>query len=242
MKIYLACPTGERRDKIHNEFEATFGACVTPYAFNSITIKKFQWFFDNGAYKAYQEKRPFDHELFLKKMWQIESHMRFGKQWDESTDFNAIFKENRKEPSMYQSPVPDFVVLPDIVSGGDESLCYSREWYSYLSDVFPEHKYYLAVQDDMDADEVEVDLTSGMYQGIFVGGTKKWKYETSEMWTKLAHKYGRKCHLGGIGTRKSILWAKSINADSVDSGISMIHTRHLREVLTIQDDLFWGIM
>lgn len=233
MKIYFGCPTGNRRDNMINEFGTTFGACCTPYANNSITAKKMHWFFDNGAFKAHDENRPFDHELFLKKMWEIEAHIRYGKNWNDNTDFVVMFKENRKEPSRYQLTIPDFVVIPDKVACGDESLYFSREWYSYLKDVFPEHKYYLAVQDNMDIDEVEIDIISGMYEGIFVGGTKEWKYREGHKWVELAHKYNLLCHCGGVGSRKPLLWAKMCGFDSVDSGLAMIHPRHLKEVLNM---------
>lgn len=238
MKIYFACPTGERRDKILKEYGFTFGACLTRDTFNHITARKMDWFYDNGAFSDWKSNRPFNEQKFIDEMWRIESEMRFGKQLTDETDFSILEKGEARKYKLVQ---PDFVVTPDLPARGNESLFFSRKWIDFLQDRFPFYDYYLAVQDDMSFELVEDDLIKENFSGLFVGGTKKWKHENSEKWVKLAHKYGLKCHIGGIGTRKSILWVKSIGADSVDSGVAMIHPVHLKEVLNIHNDLFWNI-
>ena len=40
MKIYFACPTGQRRDMIVEKYGDTFGACLTRDIFNDITANK----------------------------------------------------------------------------------------------------------------------------------------------------------------------------------------------------------
>ena len=55
------------------------------------------------------------------------------------------------------------------------------------------------------------------FDGIFVGGTVKWKISTGENWVKLAHKTNIPCHIGRVGIFKRIVWAKRIGADSIDS-------------------------
>lgn len=45
MKIYFACPTGQRRDKIVEDYGDEFGACLTRDIFNNITANKMPWFF-----------------------------------------------------------------------------------------------------------------------------------------------------------------------------------------------------
>ncbi len=219
MKIYFACPTGERRDKIVEKYGDIFGACLTRDVFNKTTAKKMSWFFDNGAFSDWKTNKRFDFHKFTVRLLHIEA--------------NSRFKGYKR---------PDFVVIPDKVAKGEHSLEYSNLWLPYLNHNFPYFDYYLAVQDDMETWMVEKYIRRRYYDGLFVGGTKKWKYENSEKWVKLAHKYGLKCHIGGIGTRKSILWAKSIGADSVDSGVAMIHPVHLKEVLNIHNDLFWNIV
>jgi len=219
MKIYFACPTGKRRDEILESYQHKYGACLTRDVFNNVTASKMHYFFDNGAFSDFRNNQTFDAEKFIEKMYVLESKTRFCR-----------------------LPMPEFVVVPDIVSRGKESLLYSRKWVEYLDYILPWYEYYLAVQDGMELDEVEEDLKEKRFQGLFVGGTKGWKYKTSEHWVQLAHKYGFKCHIGGVGTPKAITWAKMINADSVDSGIAMIHPKYLKDVLEIENQsLFWSI-
>ena len=218
MKIYFACPTGKRREHIVSKYDDKFGACLTRDVFNKVTSKVMPWFFDNGAFGDWKNNKEFDFHKFTKKLLHIEADIRYS--------------------GMIE---PDFVVIPDKVAKGKQSLEYSNAWLPYLNQNFPYFKYYLAVQDGMDERIVEKHIRRRMYDGLFVGGTKKRQYETSEKWIQLAHEYGLKCHIGGIGTPKDIRWAEMIGADSVDSGIAMIHSKYLEEVLEIENtSLFWA--
>lgn len=239
MKIYFACPSGLRRDKIINNYGSKLGACLTRDTVNHITARKMHWFYDNGAYGDWKNNRVFDTEKFINEMFRIESEIRFGKELTNDVDFSLLKKGQAKG---YRLVEPDFVVIPDLPARGNQSLFFSRNWIDYLERRFPFYNYYLAVQDDMSFELVENDLKEKMYSGLFVGGTKKWKYETSEQWVELAHKYDIKCHIGGIGTPKDIRWSNMIGADSVDSGIAMLHPKYLPEILEIENtSLFWVV-
>ncbi|WP_152184408.1 hypothetical protein [Sulfurimonas indica] len=217
MKIYFACPTGQRRDNIVKDYGDKFGACLTRDIFNNVTAKQMPWFFDNGAFSDWKTKKLFDFEKFTKRLLEIEGKVRF-----------KIL------------PDPDFVVIPDIVTKGNRSLVYSNAWMEYLNHNFPYFKYYLAVQDGMSIEDVENYIRERMYDGLFLGGTKSWKYENGEKWVQLAHKYGLPIHCGGVGTRKNILWAKMAGFDSCDSGVAMIHPMHLNDVLNMDRELLWS--
>jgi len=217
VKIYFACPTGKRRDSIVKKYGNKFGACLTRDVFNNITAKKMPWFFDNGAFSDWKKERDFDFHKFTTKLLHIEADARFG-----------------------ITPDPDFVVVPDKVTMGNSSLRYSEAWMPYLNENFPYFKYYLAIQDDMCIKNVEEKIKQRMFDGLFLGGTKPWKYKEGYLWVKLAHKYGLPIHCGGIGTRKNILWAKHTGFDSIDSGVAMIHSGHLKDVLNIESELLWS--
>jgi hypothetical protein len=214
-KIYFACPSGKRRDGICEEFGTHFGACVTPYINNNITIGKMPFFFDNGAYKSFSSGTPFDSALFIKKVTDLEAKMQFGHCLE-----------------------ADFIVIPDIVGGGDDSLDFSLQWLEYIEDnmrhIARYNLLYLPVQDNMDIDNVERVIKRKMVDGLFVGGSKPFKYEEGQRWVDLAHKYGLPIHCGGIGTKNDITWAKEIGFDSVDSGIAMLHPHHLWDVLDME--------
>ena len=66
MKIYFACPTGQRRDNIIKKHGCEFGACLTRDTINHITARKIHWFVDNGAYSDWKNKIAFDSEKFIK--------------------------------------------------------------------------------------------------------------------------------------------------------------------------------
>ena len=78
-----------------------------------------------------------------------------------------------------------------------------------------EHNWYLAVQDGMTVSDVEKVV--GDFDGIFVGGTVKWKVRTGEEWVKVAHSHNIPCHIGRVGVFRRIVWAMRIGADSIDS-------------------------
>lgn len=216
MKIYFACPTGKRRDDMVSKYGDKFGACLTRDVFNNITAKKMPWFFDNGAYSDWNTGAEFNYEKFTKRLLEIESKVRF-----------KIL------------PEPDFVVVPDKVAKGQASLRYSVAWMEYLNQNFPYNKYYLAVQNDMDILHVEKLIRRRMFDDLFVGGTKDWKYKEGHKWVELAKRYGLPIHCGAIGTRKNILWAKMEGFTSVDSGVAMIHPRHLKDIFNIENELLW---
>jgi len=218
MKIYLGGPTGKRRDKIVAEHGKKFGACLTRDNFNYKTANKMDWFLDNGAFHDHLHSKAFDSQKFFDRMVDVEMNIRKG----------------------ILTP-PDFVVVPDIVMGGRKSLEKSLKWIEYLGESFPWNRYYLAVQDDMPFNLVALALKSQLFEGIFVGGSKPFKYKHGEELVGMAKHYGVDIHCGGIGSRKAILWAKLTGFTSVDSALAMIHVVHLNSVLNIEKELLWAV-
>lgn len=229
MKIYFACPTGQRRNEIVANYGNRFGACLTRDVFNNITANMMPWFLDNGAFSDWKNGiNDLTNQKFLTRLERVANSVENG-----------------------HIPMPDFVVIPDIVNTGTQSLLHSRRWLHLFKDNFPQFKFYLAAQNNMrffyneDYQKstycIEVSLFSGLYDGLFVGGTKEWKYKNGVQLVELAHKYNVPCHIGGIGNRKSILWAKMVGADSCDSGVAMIHPKHLKEIFALDSELLWNV-
>lgn len=188
MKVYCGAAAGK---KILTYLgKKNYGLMINPltwiYSQNSALPWQY-WALDNGAYKSYTDGVDFDKTKFLKTIYE---------------------KLPRSEMP------PDFIVVPDKVGAGIESLRFSLAWHSRLK-YMKEYNWYLAVQDGMGLDDVRKVITD--FDGIFVGGTVKWKVKTGEYWVKLAHKYNKPCHIGRVGTFKRVLWAKRIKADSIDS-------------------------
>ena len=104
---------------------------------------------------------------------------------------------------------PDFTVVPDIVAGGMESLEFSLNHVNAVP-----RPRYLAVQDGMRINDTRWYFEH--FDGVFVGGTVKWKMETAQHWTNIAHLHKIKCHVGRIGTFQGYALCNAWGVDSVD--------------------------
>lgn len=170
--------------------------------------KRDPWFYDNGAFRDWQAGRAFNGVQFDRDMRRI----RWG------TD-----------------ALPDFVVVPDLVARGEESLAFSRYHRDDIAVPGDERHApcYLAVQDGMTVERVrdylaEVKRDDGHdYAGIFVGGSLPWKLDTAASWCAFAHETDRLCHVGRVGPPDRVRWARSIGADSIDSCLPIMFESHL---------------
>ena len=106
----------------------------------------------------------------------------------------------------------DFVVLPDIVAGGLESLYHSLEWLDRLRDY--NGLFLLAVQDGMRVEHIEPFV--GKRVGVFVGGTTDWKLDSLPSWARLAHKHGAYLHVGRVNTARRIRYCSGFGVHSFD--------------------------
>lgn len=147
---------------------------------------------DNGAWSAFTTGRAFDSGRF----WALLE--RFGRH-------------------KHASQRPDWIVCPDIVAGGRESLRLSLEWLFYV------RQYghpLIAVQDGMEPDDVARYVDSRV--GIFVGGTTDdspgggWKWRTLPAWAALARELGAYLHVGRVNSARGIRWCAAHGVDSCD--------------------------
>jgi hypothetical protein len=152
---------------------------------------------DNLAYADHKAGRLFDGEAFWKTCLKLET----------------------------AGERPDFLVVPDIVAGGLDSLKFSQAWMISL-ERFP-WPQYLPVQDGMTESDVVSALTARI-TGIFVGGSTEWKEATGASWAKFAHGRGLLCHIGRVGTARKVRWALTTGCDSLDSSLPLFSTDNLR--------------
>jgi len=111
---------------------------------------------------------------------------------------------------------PDFIIIPDKVAGGLESLWFSLSWIPELRKMTRSSTpLALAVQDGMEPRDIEPYL--GQFEVLFLGGSRPWKYRTGEQWCRWAENHGLPVHIGAIGSMVGVRWAKAIHATSVDS-------------------------
>lgn len=153
------------------------------------------WALDNGAYRDWTAGVPFDA---------------------------AGFRESLATLGECLS-APDFVVCPDVIAGGDESLRASRAWLPELRSVGV--RVALVAQDGMTLARLSEELES--YDILFVGGTLGWKIATAPSLVRLAHRANKQAHIGRVGTFPRVVWARRIGADSIDSCLPLWSTKNL---------------
>ena len=111
----------------------------------------------------------------------------------------------------------DFVVVPDIVAGGLESLGRSK---SYLPLVHEHSELALIpVQDGMQ--ESDLRPLIGPRVGIFVGGTTEFKEKTLAQWSALCREVGAWCHVGRVNSVRRTFLCSNAQVDSID-GTSVV--------------------
>lgn len=109
-------------------------------------------------------------------------------------------------------PGADWVVLPDIVAGGRESLELSARWMCRVLGACA--RALIAVQDGMESHDVRPLL--GPTVGVFVGGTTTWKLATLSGWAALARERRTWCHVGRVNTARRIFACSAAGVDSID--------------------------
>jgi hypothetical protein len=131
-----------------------------------------------------------------------------GKPFDEDAFSRAIDKVGEGA---------QWVVLPDIVAGGMESLELSLKWLDRLKG-FPE-RLLIAVQDGIEPDDVRHYLNPMV--GLFIGGSTDYKLRTMDAWGRLARRRNCYMHVGRVNSLKRINACAQAGADSFD-GTSII--------------------
>lgn len=139
---------------------------------------------DNGAWSDYQAGRPFDEDAYDRFL-----------EWVEA-----------------QACSVDWLVLPDIVAGGMESLALSLRYLNRCRSVAP--LVLIAVQDGMTPDDLSPLV--GPHVGIFLGGSTEWKIAKMIEWGEFCTERGIHYHVARVNTLKRMYVAIAAGADSVD--------------------------
>ena len=106
----------------------------------------------------------------------------------------------------------DFVVAPDIVAGGRESLTRSVEWLPSL--LSTTERVLIPVQDGMAPGDLGGLL--GDRVGVFVGGTTEWKLRNIRPFCDAATEAGAWSHVGRVNSVTRINVCLSAGATSFD--------------------------
>lgn len=180
-------------------------ATLAAYGFGECTSRgefpprRFPWFMDNGAFGDWLKQRPFQVAKYERDLAKLRT----------------------------SSLRPDFMVVPDEVAKGAESLAFSLSWVERLREF--NTPLYLVLQDGMT--EADVHGVALKFDGLFVGGSLPWKLKTSPDWVRFAHSLHMPCHIGRVGTELRVRWAKRIQADSIDSSLPLWAEANFRRFL-----------
>jgi hypothetical protein len=118
----------------------------------------------------------------------------------------------------------DFVVLPDIVAGGRDSLTFSVSWLPHLSTL---KHLLLPLQDGMSHHEVGIVLRQNPKVGLFLGGSTEYKLQEMYAWGAVAHAWKRWYHIGRVNTAKRIRLCAEAGADSFDGTSATMYSSTL---------------
>lgn len=105
----------------------------------------------------------------------------------------------------------DFIVVPDIVRGGLESLEFSKSWLPRLERF---QLVLLPLQDGMEEEHV-IELV-GPRVGLFLGGGDEYKLGTMARWGTFARKVGCYYHVGRVNSQRRIHLCEQAGAHSFD--------------------------
>lgn len=128
-------------------------------------------------------------------------------------------------PSICSGMAQTFVVAPDIVAGGVESLRLTESWMHKLAHL----PVLVAVQDGISHADVAPWLSERV--GLFVGGSTAWKLQTMPGWCALARSRGAWCHVGRVNSALRMRLCLAAGARSFDGSGASRFTRHA-ELLT----------
>jgi len=106
----------------------------------------------------------------------------------------------------------EWIVLPDIVMGGQRSLDLSLSWLEKLEGL--PSRLLIAVQNGIEVGDVRSYLNPSV--GIFVGGDTAWKEQTTPTWGSLARRRNCYLHVGRVNSQRRIGICAAAGADSFD--------------------------
>ena len=114
-------------------------------------------------------------------------------------------------------PAPGFVVAPDIIGGGEDSIAFSLDWLASHRADTPSAKWLLAVQDGMTVERVREVLLEHRLAGVFVGGSTRWKWETVHVWARLALEMPEiRVHVGRVNSLRRAMLCRDLGVHSCD--------------------------
>ena len=128
-------------------------------------------------------------------------------------DWNATYRAKFERLVEDFGKAADFIVAPDIVAAGAESLARSLEWLPALRSVGC--LVLIPVQDDMRPDSA-LTRHLGDTVGLFVGGSTEFKIATLPTWSWVAREWDCYLHVARVNSVRRIRYCQAYGVDSID--------------------------
>ena len=154
------------------------------------------------------------------------------KLWKSGKEFNSQRFLNAAQLAADHEVKPDFVVAPDVVADSAKSLPLSLQWAPILRGMG--HKVALVVQDGMTREDVECNRNT--FDVLFVGGTIDWKIRMVPYWANIGKELGMHVHVGRMGSRQRITYAKQCGVDSIDSCTPLFSEQNMKRFTESLDE------
>ena len=148
-------------------------------------------------------------------VWRTEGFAQYALDNGAWADFQAgrAFDEGAFERLVEQfGACADWIVLPDIVAGGLDSLRLSTRWLNRCLSLCP--LVLLAVQDGMS--EADVASIVGPNVGVFLGGSTEWKLANMQRWGEFCAVRRLHYHVARVNTERRFRLAAASGATSID--------------------------
>jgi hypothetical protein len=114
---------------------------------------------------------------------------------------------------------PEFVVAPDKIAAGDESLEFSLRWLEEKRSGLGDLPWLLAVQDGMSVARVRDVILEQRLAGIFVGGSTPWKWSSLHEWAELGLALGLRVHVGRVNGQRRAQLCSDLGVTSIDGSM-----------------------
>ena len=170
-----------------------------------------------GTQRNLAALRAHDWRLLVSRggVWRTEGFDRYALDNGAWSDFQAgrPFDSDAFDALLDQHGCgADWIVLPDIVAGGLDSLRLSARWLNRCLSVCD--LVLLAVQDGMT--EADVAPLVGRSVGVFLGGSTEWKLANMLRWGEFCAAQSVHYHVARVNTAKRFALAAAAGADSID--------------------------
>lgn len=151
---------------------------------------------DNGAYSAWRSGKEWSGDKFLRHIDRVHE----------------------------TGLTPDWVVIPDVVGDGRQSIAQSWKWVDRIPDEWPK---LLALQDGYTLEAAE--HFAPLIAGVFLGGLPQFQWSTAHDWLAWCRERDLVFHWGGVGKLWELKAAHDMGADSVDSSQMLWSRRHWQQ-------------